>query len=364
MKQITISGIIGWDATPDQLRQGLADANGEDVEVVISSPGGFVGDGLEMFNLIRNYPGRTVARLSGYAMSMASYLPLAADRIVAEDNAILMIHNVRGGVFGDHNEIIKYGEMTASMSRMIARAYAKHTGRSLEDIQAMMDSETYFFGQDMVDSGFVHDLVQTEGDHDEQTASTTAKIAWSACYAKMTTDVTAVKNDLTRAAALAQESSINHKRAQDNTEPAKKGATRMNLEKLKQEHPDLVAALTAEAQTGMEEKLTAAQAKGAADERQRISDVRAQLIPGHEALVEKMAFDGKSTGADVAMAIIGAEKTLRANAAAALAEDAPPPVPAVDAEGSATRTMKRAEFNKLSLSGQRQAHGSGVKIVD
>lgn len=366
MKQITISGIIGWDSTPAQLRQDLAGANGDDVEIIVSSPGGFVGDGLEMFNLIRNYAGKTVARLSGYAMSMASYLPLAADRIVAEDNAILMIHNVRGGIFGDHNDILKFGEMTAAMSRMLARAYAKHTGKSLEDIQGMMDRETYFFGQDMVDSGFIHELIATDGDNDQQTACTTARIAWDSCFAKMTADISAVKNDLTRAAALAgPEGSITSKRAPANTEPAEKGASSMDIGKLKKEHPDLVAAITAEAQAGMAEAVSQAQEAGAQAERKRIADVRAQVIPGHEALIEQLAFDGKTTGADAAMAMVQAEKALRDKALAEITGEANDAVPAVDAgDGSAPQTMKRADFDRLDHDARAAALKSGVKIID
>jgi len=365
MKQITISGIIGWDSTPDQLRQDLAAANGDDVEFVVSSPGGFVGDGLEMFNLIRNYAGKTVARLSGYAMSMASYLPLAADRIVAEDNAIFMIHNVRGGVFGDHNDILKYGEMTAAMSRMLARAYAKHTGKSLDEIQAMMDKETYLFGQDMVDYGFVHEIISTDEDSDRETACTTARIACESCYAKMTADISAVKNDLTRAAALAgTEGSINQPRAQEKPQPAKKGDSPMNLEKLKQEHPDLVAAIVAEAQTGMAEAVNQAQEAGAKAEQQRIADVRAQAIPGHEALIETLAFDGKTTGAEAAMAMVGAEKSLREKALAEITGEANGVVAAAEGGDGTVQTMKRAVFNALGIGEQRAFVKDGGKVIE
>ncbi len=368
MKKITISGVIGGDTTPEQLRTALTAANGEDVEIVISSPGGFIGAGLEMFNLIRNYSGKTTARLSGYAMSMASYLPLAADRIIAEDNAIIMIHNARGGVIGDHNEILNYGEMTASMSRMFARAYAKHTGQPLEEIQRMMNAETFFFGQDLVDSGFVHELIATDGDDDEQTACTTARMAWESCYAKMTSDVAAVKNDLTRAAALAgTEGSINNQRAPRNDGPAKKGV-RMDIKTLQKEHPELVAAVVADAQTGITEQISAATAAGittgAENERLRITAVRAQLIPGHEALIEQMAFDGQSSGADAAMAIVGAEKVMRQAALTNLTNEAPPVVPAADGGDGGSQAMKHAAFKALSVDEQGQYIRGGGKVID
>ena len=110
--------------------------------------------------------------------------------------------------------------------------------------------------------------------------------------------------------------------------------------------------------------LAAAHATGAAAENQRIKDVRAQLIPGHEALVESLAFDGKTTGAEAAMAIIGAEKSQRVSAAAALDDEAPPVVPAVVVEEDSGKIMKRAAFSALSPAAQREALAAGNKIVD
>lgn len=365
MKTITLSGVIGWDIYPADLRQALADARGDDVEIIISSPGGYVSDGLEMFNLIRNYPGQTTARLSGYAMSMASYIPLAANRIVAEDNAVYMIHNVRGGVWGDHNDILQYGETTKGLSLLIARAYAKATGKPLEEVTAMMDKETYFFGQDMVDAGFVHEIIATIEPPDQTTALALARNAFGECVARMSADVSAAKTDLIKAAAL----SSGHLTGAAPLDTKPKGATIMTLDKLRADHPDLVAALAVEATKGMissDEAATlaaAARTEGAEAERQRMLDVKAQAIPGHEALIEQMVFDGKSTGADAALAIVAAEKTARDAAARTIEQDANGAVQPSGDEGQEQKTMKRADFNALSLQDQRAAIASGVKVI-
>lgn len=139
----------------------------------------------------------------------------------------------------------------------------------------------------------------------------------------------------------------------------------MTLETLKAEHPELVEAIAAEALAGMPAALDAARTEGAAAERDRIAAVRACLIPGHETLVESLAFDGKSTAADAALAIIGAEKQLHVGALSAMQEEAPPVVPSVDATPEAqVSTIKRADFNRLPVTEQRQAMTNGVKIID
>ena len=297
-------------------------------------------------------------------MSMASYIPLAADKIVAEDNAVYMIHNARGGVWGDHNDIIAYGETTRGMSRLLAKAYAKRTGKTPEEIAAMMDRESFFFGDEIVSAGFADEVVEAVEESDEETATALARMAFHDCVNRMAADIQAVRADLNKAAALAGTAA--QTRAQATPKPADKGAKDMTLEQLKAEHPELVAAIEAEAREGMftADELAAAKCDGAAAENQRIKDVRAQLIPGHEALIEQLAADGKTTGAEAAMAIIGAEKALRQQAAAAIEGEANPAVPHAAAGGGESKTMKRAEFNALSEAKRRAFLAAGGKLID
>ncbi len=51
---------------------------------------------------------------------------------------------------------------------------------------------------------------------------------------------------------------------------------------------------------------------GAKAERERIQAVEAQFLPGHEDLIAKLAFDGKTTGEQAAVAVLAAEKKKRA----------------------------------------------------
>jgi len=349
MKRIEISGVIGWDATPEMLREQLNEANGNPVELVVSSPGGFVAPGIEMFNLIRNYEGETTARLAGFAMSMASYIPLAADRVVAEDNAVYMIHNARGGVLGDHNDILKYGNFVKALSNLLASAYFKKTEMSADEIRQLMDEETYYFGQEMVDAGFVDELIETDSDSNDDSAKAAAVVAFKDCQERMAKDHEAVKEDIDRVAALADVSGINHKpRAQAKAEPATKGVKAMTLEKMKSEHPDLVAAIVAEAKDGMltqsdvDDLIATATAEGKADgmkegaeqERARIQAVEGQSMPGHEALIAELKFDGETTGEQAAVKVLAAEKASQKGTAAAIAADTPPVVPHAEPTGN------------------------------
>lgn len=206
-KELTLSGYVGWEIEAQGVREFLQAAGGDDIVVRLSSPGGLVSVGLEVFNLIRNYAGHKVCVISGYAMSMGSYIPLAFDEIHVEDNAVYMIHNARGGVWGDHNDILNYGAVVKGLSGILARSYVKRTDSvgkpmSMNDVVAAMNAETFYFGSDIVDAGFA-DLLLEAGNSDDPDASlSVAKAAYADCMAKMATEHAAVKADLQRAQGM------------------------------------------------------------------------------------------------------------------------------------------------------------------
>ena len=68
-------------------------------------------------------------------------------------------------------------------------------------------------------------------------------------------------------------------------------------------------------------------AEGAEGERDRIAAVRAQSLPGHEALIEKLAADGKTTGPEAAVQVVAADRVRQQNLAQARLNDAIDPIP-------------------------------------
>lgn len=90
-------------------------------------------------------------------------------------------------------------------------------------------------------------------------------------------------------------------------------------------------------------------ALGATRERERIQAVEAQLIRGHEALINTMKYDGKSTAGDAAQAVLAAERTLQSNALKALADEAPKPVPQLPAPAAELTPEQKAHAELAGL---------------
>lgn len=98
--------------------------------------------------------------------------------------------------------------------------------------------------------------------------------------------------------------------------------------------------------------LKAVLAEGGEGERARIQAVLSQKLPGHDALVEKLAFDGKTTGPEAAAAVLAAERTVRAAQARATADDAPAVVPVTPA---ATVSPPAADDDSRPIEARAQA---------
>ena len=98
-------------------------------------------------------------------------------------------------------------------------------------------------------------------------------------------------------------------------------------ENLKEAYPDLFAEIYGDGFTaGSNDGLSRGKAEGAEAERKRIKEVEEQLIPGHEALIASLKFDGKTTGPEAAVKVLNAEKAIRSDMASKLAADGIKPV--------------------------------------
>jgi capsid assembly protease len=361
-----ISGGVSTQAVGNDFMAAINDPAVKGIVLHIDSPGGTVDGTKQLADLIAANKGckPVVACADGMMCSAAYWIGSAADSITMAD---LTTDVGSIGVVASHMDIsgweekqgIKTTEVTAGRYKRAISQYAPlseegramiqgevdqiyglfldavstNRGVSVEDVVANMAEGRVFIGQKALDAGLV-DSVATLSETIQQVrdiAATTTTAGWKRASAARTNET-----------------------KKENT---------MDITILKAEHPDLVKAITAEATAGHAAALAAARTEGAAAENQRIKDVRAQSLPGHETLVESLAFDGKSTGADAAMAIVNAEKGLRQSAAANLDKDAPPVVPSVNADEPSTKTVSRADYDRMNHAERAAFTKNGGKIV-
>jgi len=358
-----ISGGVSTELIGRDFQAALADAKVEAIVLAIDSPGGTVGGTPELAAQILAGRGSKpiLACTDGMMCSAAYWIGSAADSVFISSE-VAQVGSI--GVVAKHMDVsaaeakqgIKTTEITAGRYKRAASQYAPlndegramiqesidhvygvfveavaaNRGTTVDDVLANMAEGRVFNGSQAITAGLVDGVATLSATI--QQARVTARAAKSRRWAGV---------------ALA----------------ANQQEHNMDIKTLKEEHPDLVAAIVTEATAGLDQKLTEAKAAGAQAENERVAAVRGQLIPGHEALIDQLAADGRTTGPEAAMAIIGAEKGLRAGALAAMDKEAPALIPAAS-QDEAVKTIKRADWQALAVDEQRLFARSGGKIVD
>ena len=245
MKKINIDGPIGWSVTADDIKQQIDSAGeGEELEITISSSGGFVFDGIQIYNAILNHTGKTVAIINGQAASIASYIAMATDDLLVSDNSVFMIHNASALGWGDYRAMQKMSDVLNGLTDIIGKAYINKTGKSKNNIRGQMDDETWLFGEEIKDQGFADKVIETENTEDNQNSLLAqGKLAYSNLTAKMQKDKIAMQADFDRCSNLFIKNSLTEdKKILKNKESVKNdllGDFKMTLEELKAKHPEL-----------------------------------------------------------------------------------------------------------------------------
>jgi len=142
----------------------------------------------------------------------------------------------------------------------------------------------------------------------------------------------------------------------------------ITAESLKTAYPDIMKGIESAAyQKGLSEGLARGTDEGLKagieKERTRIQAVESSLLPGHEALVESMKYDGVTTGEQAAVKILHAEKALRETKLQDFSSDKPPVVPAVDATKDEPKQAEKAKEGELLTDEQLKATWNADKVL-
>ncbi len=158
--------------SPQTVRDALNAAAGDDVVIIINSTGGDVQAGQEMYTALRSYEGNVKIQVYSLAASAASVVAMAGPSEISPV-AQLMIHNVSCRAAGDHRDMEHTAQVLINANEALAAAYVAKTGKSKEDILALMAEETWYTAEQAVQEGFI-DKVMFE---DEQTPNQPIRLA-------------------------------------------------------------------------------------------------------------------------------------------------------------------------------------------
>ena len=159
----------GDEVTPEAFRTELRQMKG-DLTVHINSPGGDVFAGVTIYNALKDYhKGKVTVKVDGLAASIASVVAMAGDEIIMSPGSMMMIHNPWSIGAGSSDELRKAADTLDRIKESILPIYTDRTGLTEDEVQDLMDAETWMSAEKAVELGFA-DTVQkatkekTEGD--------------------------------------------------------------------------------------------------------------------------------------------------------------------------------------------------------
>lgn len=163
--EIWIYGVIGpkSDRTVDamQVKNALRDIGNKRAHIHFNSPGGHVDEGVAMAKAISDHKAGVTTYIDSLAASIASYIFQKGDRRVITSEAAYMIHRPMTLVGGNSNHLRAAADTLDKYEARIAKTYSDRSNKSPEEIAALLAAETYYFGNEIIDSGFADEIEES-----------------------------------------------------------------------------------------------------------------------------------------------------------------------------------------------------------
>jgi ATP-dependent Clp protease protease subunit len=151
----------------NSVRTKINQANGQPINLTISSGGGSVTEGMGIADLVANYPEETTATGIGLVASIATVVLLAADNVKMTENAFMMIHRPWSYTMGNADELEATAELLDKMEAKLLDIYTAsvlkrrgYQNNLKEIITNMMAAETWLTAQEALEFGFIDEIVK------------------------------------------------------------------------------------------------------------------------------------------------------------------------------------------------------------
>ncbi|MTI49696.1 MAG: Clp protease ClpP [Firmicutes bacterium] len=271
---------LDMEATsPKKVLDLIEKANGENIELEINSGGGSVFDASEIYTSLKDYEGKVEGKIIGVAASAASVIAMACETLKMSPTAQMMCHNATSWEEGDYRAMDGMSKLLKNTNQTIASAYKIKTGKTYEELLAMMDNTTWFTAEQAKEYDLIDEIMFEEELNGQLVASVNNNLLPQKVINKIINE-------------FRPDKPLNNKSKKEPKEDKP-----MNLEKFKNEHPDL-----------FKEILNQGISQGVEQERERIQEIENIALPGYEELINKAKFDDPKNASQVSIEIIKEQK--------------------------------------------------------
>ena len=134
----------------------------KDISMYINSPGGIVTSGLSIYDTMEYIKPDVSTVCIGQAASMGSLLLTAGapKKRYCLPNARIMTHQPSGGFQGQATDIEIHAKEILDLRRRLNGIYEKHSGKTIKQIEKIMDRDTFMTAEDAKAFGLIDQVVE------------------------------------------------------------------------------------------------------------------------------------------------------------------------------------------------------------
>jgi len=129
----------------------------KDIAIYINTPGGQVYAGLAIYDTMQFIKPEVQTICVGIAMSMGSLLLAGGThgKRFALPNSRILIHQPSGGFQGQASDIEIHAREALELRARVDKIYAKHTGKTDEQVHTDMERDRFFKADEAVEYGLI-----------------------------------------------------------------------------------------------------------------------------------------------------------------------------------------------------------------
>ena len=257
--------------------------NVQNITLRINSIGGDVLEAQAIYSYLRSHPANITVRVDGLAASAASLVAMAGDKVIMPTNALMMIHNPSGGVWGEAEDMRDTAEILDKIRDAIANVYIARTGLDREKVVSMMDSETWMTATEAHELKFCDEV--------EESVTVTAMAVKGGTIFSSGFGFARIDENLS---AKLPANTVMIRPANKATKQAEGDKTEMvteikNAADLESAYPEIVGEIRASAVNA---------------ERERLKTLDSLNAPGREAIIARAKYDDPKDARDIAIDIL------------------------------------------------------------
>jgi len=133
----------------------------KEIHMYINSPGGVVTAGLAIYDTMQYIRPPVQTFCVGQAASAASLLLMAGKKgeRFALPNSRVLVHQPSASYYGQAADIARHAQEVVKLKHRLNEIYAKHTGRTVAEIEKALDRDTYMTADEAKTFGIIDQVM-------------------------------------------------------------------------------------------------------------------------------------------------------------------------------------------------------------